>query len=83
MNIDLVQTSMATMKTTWLSHHFDRMNVLSEAIKVSSCLDAEMDGALMIVMENHIYWPKVNQLDIHKDDACFSLKYIGRIFLSQ
>lgn len=32
---DLAQTSMAAAVTTWLSPRFDRMNVLSKAIKVS------------------------------------------------
>lgn len=43
MNTDLEQTSMAAVETTWLSPRFDRMNVLSEAIKVSPVF-AQRDG---------------------------------------
>lgn len=37
-NADLAQTLMSAVVTTWLSPRFDRMNVLSKAIKVSVVL---------------------------------------------
>lgn len=43
MNNDLAPTSMAAVETTWLSPRFDRMNVLSKAIKVSPVF-AQRDG---------------------------------------
>lgn len=43
MNTDLARVSMAAVETTWLSPRFDRMNVLSKAIKVSPVF-ARRDG---------------------------------------
>lgn len=43
MNTDSAQALMAAVEMTWLSPCFDRMNVLSKAIKVSPVF-AQRDG---------------------------------------
>lgn len=59
-NTDLVQASMAALETTWLSHHFDRMNVLSKAIKVSPVF-AQRWMTLWWLWWKAICWPGMSR----------------------
>lgn len=59
-NTDLVQASMAALETTWLSHRFDRMNVLSKAIKVSPVF-AQRWMTLWWLWWKAICWPGMSR----------------------